>query len=152
MTRLRLLLLLAAVLGHGAAVAQMSTQLSDFRSTLDAAVMYDAPTLRAKKLFVVPRHYPVEVLVTIDHWVRVRDTAGDLAWMEAASRGDKRYVVALANGADLRDRPDEQALVVARARSGVILELLGAAAPGWLRVRHRDGTSGYVRLSKVWGG
>jgi len=34
----------------------------------------------------------------------------------------------------------------------VLLELVEAApAPGWTRVRHRDGTTGYVRVAEVWG-
>lgn len=141
-------LLVAFLLVAGTA----SAQLSDFRSTVEASVMYDAPTPRAKKIYVVSRNYPLEVLVTLDHWVRVRDMNGELAWMEATSLGDKRYVVATANGADVRNRPDEQAPVLFRAQTGVILELVEPAVPGWLRVRHRDGQSGYVRINQVWGG
>lgn len=142
------LLVIAFLLAPGVAGAE----LSDFRSTIDVAVMYDTPSPKAKKIYVVSRHYPVEVLVTLDHWVRVRDMSGELAWMEASSLGDKRYVVATASGADVRERPDEQAPVMFRAQSGVILELLEPATPGWLRVRHRDGQSGFVRINQVWGG
>jgi len=142
------LILLACLLAPGFAGAQ----LSDFRSTNDVAVMYDTPSPKAKKIYVVSRHYPVEVLVTLDHWVRVRDMNGELAWMEASALGDKRYVVATGTGADVRAQPDEQAPILFRAQTGVILELIESATPGWLRVRHRDGQSGYVRINQVWGG
>jgi flagellar basal body rod protein FlgF len=32
-----------------------------------------------------------------------------------------------------------------------LLELLEVTSGGWLRVRHRDGQSGYVRVAQVWG-
>jgi flagellar basal body rod protein FlgF len=42
--------------------------------------------------------------------------------------------------------------VVFEAARDVLLELLGVASGGWLRVRHRDGQAGYVRVAQVWGG
>ena len=33
----------------------------------------------------------------------------------------------------------------------VVLELLGHAPGGWLRVRHPDGANGYVQTKLVWG-
>jgi flagellar basal body rod protein FlgF len=42
--------------------------------------------------------------------------------------------------------------VVFEAQRGVLLEVSGPAADGWLPVRHRDGQSGYVRSVQVWGG
>ncbi|TAK40962.1 MAG: hypothetical protein EPO29_04870, partial [Betaproteobacteria bacterium] len=38
------------------------------------------------------------------------------------------------------------------AASGVALELLEITPGGWLRVRHADGASGYLRAAQVWGG
>ncbi len=33
----------------------------------------------------------------------------------------------------------------------VLLQLIEPAADGWVKVRHRDGAQGYVRVSQVWG-
>jgi hypothetical protein len=33
----------------------------------------------------------------------------------------------------------------------VILDLLEVASGGWLRVRHRDGETGFIRVTDVWG-
>jgi hypothetical protein len=47
---------------------------------------------------------------------------------------------------------------VFRAEKDVILDVAEtaaspstSAAPGWVRVRHRDGAGGYIRLSQVFG-
>ena len=41
-----------------------------------SAVLYDAPSLKAKNLFVVNRYMPFEQVVTLDNWVKVRDRSG----------------------------------------------------------------------------
>ena len=33
----------------------------------------------------------------------------------------------------------------------VVVEFVEPAAPGWAKVRHRDGPTGYVRATQVWG-
>ena len=40
-----------------------------------------------------------------------------------------------------------------QAGQGVALDLVdqAGATPGWVRVRHRDGTGGFVRLREIWG-
>jgi SH3-like domain-containing protein len=37
------------------------------------------------------------------------------------------------------------------AEKNVLLELVDPEAGNWVRVRHRDGTSGYVKASDIWG-
>jgi hypothetical protein len=37
------------------------------------------------------------------------------------------------------------------ADKNVLLELVDPEAGPWVRVRHRDGISGYVKASDVWG-
>ena len=124
----------------------------DYRSTLeDGAVMYDAPSVHAKKLFVTSRHYPVEIVVNIDSWVKVRDQTGTLAWMEKKALSDKRTVMVTVPVAEVRQKPDEKAPVLFRAQQGVALELAEPGTSGWARVRHADGQTGYVRINQVWG-
>jgi hypothetical protein len=33
----------------------------------------------------------------------------------------------------------------------VVLDLVEPGASGWVRVRHADGSSGFVRIGQVWG-
>jgi SH3-like domain-containing protein len=126
---------------------------ADYRSVQEnAAVLYDAPSRAAKPLTVVSRHYPLELIVNLDAWVKVRDHTGALAWIEKKLLADKRMVMVTAPSAEVRVRPEEGAAASFVAASGVALELIEIAPGGWLRVRHADGASGYVRAAQVWGG
>ena len=135
-------------------------QSAEFRSIGDApAIVYDAPSVKAKKLFVASRDYPLEVIVNIEGWVKVRDAAGDLFWVEKKVLSERRMLLVSVPLVDVRQAAEDNAAVVFRAQAGVVLEWQGQTAtagtppvaPGWVRVRHRDGSQGFVRVSEVWG-
>ena len=115
------------------------------------AVLYDGPSASAQKLFVAPGGMPIELLSVIRLWVKVRDAAGDVAWIDRANIAPNRTLVATTD-AFVRAAPQDQAPIVLLVAHGVMLDLLEGGAPaGWARVRHRDGTSGFVRARDVWG-
>jgi len=124
----------------------------DFRSIAESGTpMYDAPSIRAKKLFVASRYYPVEVVINIDAWVKVRDQSGDLTWVEKKALSEKRTVVVTAPFADVRQAPSEQAALVFQAQQGVALDVAEPQTGGWVKVRHADGQVGYLKIAQVWG-
>lgn len=125
---------------------------AEFRSVIDeAVVLYDAPSAQSKKLFIVSRGYPLEVVVVVTGWVKVRDAAGTLSWVEASKVSAKpRTVMVRVPTASVRVSADETAPVVFQAQQNVVLELTEVAG-SWLRVRHRDGVSGFIRAAQVWG-
>ena len=125
---------------------------ADMRSVSErAAVLYDAPSTRSKKLYVVGHYHPVEVVVNIDNWVKVRDVSGELAWIEKKSLSERRTLIVSVAMADVRQSADEKSPLAFQAREGVVLELAEAPAAGWVKVRHRDGQTGYVAVRQVWG-
>jgi SH3-like domain-containing protein len=124
----------------------------EFRSVAEsAAVLYDAPSIKAKKLYVVSTGYPVEIVVTVEGWSKVRDASGELTWIESRHLADKRTVLVKAALAPVRESADDKAPVVFQAQQDVVLELIEVAG-SWLRVRHRDGQAGYLRTAQAWGG
>ena len=123
----------------------------EFRSiALPAAVLFDAPSKQSRKVFILSRDYPVEVIITNDDWVRIRDETGTFAWVEAKSLSNRRTVMVKSQTVEARERPVADAPVVFKAEQGVILEYLGVTG-GWAHVRHRDGATGYVALGHLWG-
>lgn len=140
----RLALLLLALAGPAGA--------TDFRSVQEsAAVLYDGPSRAAKPLYVVSRDYPLEIISASGAWVKVRDHAGALTWIERKSLGERRTLLVTASVAEARVRPEDGAPLAFSAAQNVVLELVEPAAGNWLRVRHADGAAGYVRVGAVWG-
>jgi SH3-like domain-containing protein len=140
------LLAVAAAIGCSTAAA------AEFRSVAgNAAVLYDAPSVKARKLYVVSLGYPVEIVVTVEGWSKVRDASGELSWIESRHLADKRMVLVKAALAQVRESADDKAPVVFQAQQDVVLELIEVAG-SWLRVRHRDGQAGYLRTAQAWGG
>lgn len=138
----------AACLSLACAWAQAAEFLSVAEPT---AVLYDAPSRNAKPLYVVSKFYPLEVIVNLEAWVKVRDHTGALTWVERRLLAGERMVVVTAPSAEARVRPEDGAPVSFVAAQNVALELIGFVPGGWLRVRHADGSNGYLPASAVWG-
>jgi len=133
-------------------LAVFGADAAEFRSVQEnAAVLYDAPSRAATPLFVVQRNYPLEVIVNLDAWIKVRDHAGALSWVEKKALGDKRMVLVTGASAEVRVRAEEGAPAAFVAAQNVALELVEVTPNGWLRVRHADGAAGFVRAAQVWG-
>ncbi|MET0209435.1 MAG: SH3 domain-containing protein [Burkholderiaceae bacterium] len=132
---------------------------AEYRATADApAILYDAPSTKARPLFVYGRDVPMEVLVTVEGWTKVRDSGGTIGWLAGKAVSDKRVLLVRAPTADVRATPDEAAPVVFRAEQNVLLDLAETASspsttasPGWVKVKHRDGQVGFVRITQVYG-
>jgi SH3-like domain-containing protein len=125
----------------------------DFRSTIEpATILYDGPSLKSQKLFVVGREYPFEVVVSLEGWAKVRDVNGaPLAWVERKALSEKRMLVVKGGPADVLAAADPAAKPVFRVEQNVLLELVEPPVSGWVKVRHRDGQTGYIAIGQVWG-
>ena len=125
----------------------------DYRSVSEVAVLYDAPSVKGKKLWVIQRGTPVEVVISIDQWVKVRDMTGTIAWIELKSLVPQRTVIVTAATAEVRQQPDAASPLAFSAAKDVVLDLVDKTPTnGWIKVKHRDGSQGYVRATDVWGG
>ncbi len=133
-------------------VAAASALAIDYRSVeVPAAILYDSPSQKGKKLYLIRAQTPVEAVVRLEGWVKVRDAEGTLAWIEARNLGERRTLVVTAPRAEIRESDKAEAPVVATLDKWVVVDFIEAAAPGWAKVRHRDGVTGFVRSMQVWG-
>lgn len=133
-------------------LASAASHAVDFK-TVGAApvILYDAPSAKGGKLYVAPRGMPLEVVLSYGEWVKVRDASGEMAWTEAKGLSAKRNVVARAANIKVRASPDDTASAILLVDKGVLLEMSEQPSSGWVKVRHKDGQSGYVKTSEVWG-
>jgi len=133
-------------------VAAASALAIDYRSVeVPAAILYDSPSQKGKKLYLIRAQTPVEAVVRLEGWVKVRDAEGTLAWIEARNLGERRTLVVTASRAEIRESDKAEAPVVATLDKWVVVDFIEAASPGWAKVRHRDGATGFVRSTQVWG-
>lgn len=144
-THLALLLALLATLGVRDALAV------EFRSLAQPAVLYDAPSERGKKLSIILPGTPVEVIVGLDRWLKVRDPSGAISWVERQLVEEKRTVMVNIPQITVRQEASTSAPVSFEAGRGVILELIEAPRFGWIKVRHADGSTGFAKAVEVWG-
>jgi SH3-like domain-containing protein len=149
--RLARRLLTSAFLLASAAVSSSAHAL-DYKTVGAApAIMYDAPSEKGRRVFVAPRGMPVEVVLTYGDWSKVRDAAGSLSWVQSKMLAAKHNVMVTAANAKIHAAAQDASPVVFSADKNVLLEVVEPAASGWLKVKHRDGQSGYVKITEVWG-
>jgi SH3-like domain-containing protein len=117
---------------------------------VNAAILYDGPSAKAKRLFLAPRGMPLEVVSVVEPYVKVRDMSGDYAWVDRRSLGSVRMLVTTAL-VPLRASADDAASATTQIERGVLLELLEAGSNGWVKVKHSDGASGFVKAANLWG-
>ena len=149
----------AIVVGVGMLLLSLAVQAAEFKVTGEQpTILYDGPSAKAKPLFLYGRDVPLELIVTVEGWSKVRDAGGTIGWIDRKALADRRMLVIRAAQAEVRAAADDAAPLVFRAERDVLLELAESAisptttaTPGWVKVRHRDGPSGFVRIAQVFG-
>lgn len=142
---------LAAVVMY-AGLATGTAHAAEFRSVAsETATLYDTDSQQGARLYTIRRYTPVEVVIQLGGWVKIRDSAGDIAWIEGKDLTSQRTVVVTAAKASIHKEPDEKSPVAFQAERSVALERLGSPKPGWINVRHIDGEAGYIKISNIWG-
>jgi SH3-like domain-containing protein len=115
--------------------------------------LFDAPSARARALFLLVAGYPLRGLSSIDRWEKVETPDGDILWARREDVQAAQAVVVKADIAAVRERPDASSPPVFAVRRGVVLRALADATGGgeaWLKIAHQDGEVGFVRAALVW--
>lgn len=125
----------------------------EFKSvSVPKAVFYDAPSSSAKKILLLNQYCPVEVIVNLGDWLKVRDAQGGISWVETKQLSNKRTVVVSSPRAEIRQAADATSNLLATLEKDVLLEVVDAKLNhGWIKVKHRDGITGYIQISLIWG-
>lgn len=113
-------------------------------------ILYDRPANDARKVFVLSRGTPLEVFAEQGDWARVRDQSGALAWLHKRDLSSQRTVQVIKPAVVYREA-NAQSEIAFRANTGLLLNLQENTKTGWVRVKHRDGANGFIRIEDIWG-
>jgi len=147
--------LLRAVLLTTVLLASLSPNLAaaiEYRAVaVPKAILYDAPSVQGKKLYVIGQGYPVEVIVNLGDWIKVRDNQGGLSWIDSKQLSTARTLLVTQSQVELRQAADAASTLLARLEKDVVVDYLEPPKNGWVKVKHKDGLTGYIQSFSVWG-
>lgn len=123
----------------------------EFRNLNEPAVVFDGASRQANPQFILLRGTPVEVIVAVDKWVKIREATGGLGWVEKTQLAELKHVIVTQPTAVVRSQADESSQQAFSVEKDVLLEVLEKPGKAWLKVRHKDGSAGYVSIKAIWG-
>ncbi|WP_018606210.1 SH3 domain-containing protein [Uliginosibacterium gangwonense] len=139
---------LCAVVGLFASTAASAI---DYRNIGENVIVYDGASRQATPQFILLRGTPVEVVVAVDKWVKIREAGGGLGWVEKNQVTDAKQVIVTQSTAVVRQQPEDAAPQAFSVAKDVLLEIQEKPNKAWVKVKHRDGQSGYISIKAIWG-
>lgn len=126
---------------------------AEFRSVAFAkTILYEAPSATTKRVYLVGEGYPLEIIVNLGDWLKVRDPYGTLSWAESKNLQSKRTVIVKVDKANIYKDPESKSALVATIEKDVVIELSDPLITnGWIKVRYQQDLDGYIQTSQVWG-
>ena len=126
---------------------------AEFRSvSVSKTILYEAPSATTKRIYLVSEGYPLEVIVNLGDWLKVRDPYGTLSWVESKNLQSKRTVIVKVDKANIFKEPELKSALLANIEKDVVIELSDPLiASGWIKVRYQQDLDGYIQASQVWG-
>jgi SH3-like domain-containing protein len=123
----------------------------DYRNLTENAIVYDGASRQANPQFILLRGTPVEVIVAVEKWAKIREVGGGLGWVDKAQLGDAKQVIVTQASAAVRQQADDASPLVFSVGKDVLLEVQEKPSKAWVKVKHRDGQTGYISIKAVWG-
>ncbi|MEW6593602.1 MAG: SH3 domain-containing protein [Thermodesulfobacteriota bacterium] len=100
-------------------------------------------------LWEVGKGYPLAILQQQDRWAQVVDFEGARGWIVTLLLSDQKTVIVKGKDINLRVGPGVNYEPVAVVKYGVIFTPLEREGE-WVKVRHADGTVGWLHDSLLW--
>ncbi len=119
----------------------------------DATTIRTTPSARGEAQGEVFAGFPLQIVESKGDWAEVVDFEGDKGWVNNSMISPRKAVIVKEQKIELREAPNTDAgnQIVVTARYGVTFTPLESKGE-WLKVRHEDGTEGWLRSDQVWPG
>jgi len=113
--------------------------------------MRSGPGANHAVLWELGEGYPLKVLGTKGKWLKVADFEGDVGWVAAKLVNRKPHLIVKKPVVNIRSGPGTKYKLVGKANYGVVFKTLKQGRNGWVKVKHENGLSGWVKRTLLWG-
>ena len=126
---------------------------ADFISVnVKQSILFEGPST-TEKMYIVTEGYPLEVLVSLKDWKKVKDHNGKISWIESKHTHNERTVLITKDDVVIFNQANEKSHKLANVEKFVVLKLNSTMLVGnWAQVKTQiEGLIGLVNAREVWG-
>lgn len=109
-----------------------------------------APSIKSRIEWVLGKGFPLQVISRKGKWLKVRDFEKDTGWVYAPLTSRKAHMVVKKKVVNIRSGPGTKYKIIAQAKYGVVFRTI-KQIKGWAKVRHQNGTTGWISRKLLWG-
>ena len=123
---------------------------AEYASVLkNGANIRSGPDAKKEILWTVFKGFPLQVTERKGKWAQVADFEGDKGWITTDLLAKEKTVIVKAATANLRVGAGKDYEIVAEVKHGVVFKLLSTEGD-WVKVKHTDGTTGWILSKLLW--
>jgi SH3-like domain-containing protein len=127
-----------------------STSASEYISVgKDGVNLRSGPGTNHEILWEVFKGFPLRVLNRQGQWIQTVDFEGDKGWIFSPLASTQKTAIVKVKTGNMRTGPSTNYEIAARVKYGVVFQPT-AREGEWVRVRHEDGTTGWVHKDLLW--
>ncbi|MEY3028000.1 MAG: hypothetical protein RIQ77_83, partial [Pseudomonadota bacterium] len=120
---------------------------------VDQAFLHEAPSDSTKKTFIVTKGYPLEVLVSLKEWKKVKDHQGAINWIASNQLSSKKMVLNFKANNLIHLEPNDSSPTLAFVSENVVLEIVdNKRIDNWIKVYSKSTeVEGFISIENLWG-
>lgn len=115
----------------------------------DGVNIRSGPDTKSEILWEVFKGFPLQVIDRKGKWAQVVDFEGDKGWIYSPLLSKQKTVIIKVNTANMRVGAGKDYEILATVKYGVVFTPVEKEGD-WVKVRHEDGTNGWVFDKLLW--
>jgi len=115
----------------------------------DGVNVRSGPDTSKEVLWELFKGYPLQILSRKGEWAQIVDFEGDKGWIHTSLLSKQKTVVVKSDTINMRVGAGQAYEIVATVKYGVVFSPLEKDGE-WVRVKHEDGTTGWIHEKLLW--